>query len=84
MWVKRAHKNNLQEDFTKTILVEKDTFCLKYNPYIQIDQPFASCKKHDNFLKHTTQNKDPLEMNHTKNFLQKISNDMVDLKKTNL
>ena len=53
MWVKRAHKNNLQEDFTKIILVEKDMFCLKYNPNIQTDQPSASCKKKDNFLNPT-------------------------------
>ena len=58
-------------------------FCLKYNLDIQTGQPSTSYKKQENLPKPTTQNKDPFEMDNMKKFLQKISNEMVDLKKTN-
>ena len=69
MWVKRAHKNNLQENFAEEILVEKDMLCLRENPYIQIDQPSTSRKKQENLPKPTKQNKYPFEMDNMKNLL---------------
>ena len=83
MWVKRAHKETLQEDFCEAIQVEKDMFCLKDNPDTSSEQASTSCKKIDNFAKPTTMSQDPFNMNDMKKLLHKMSNEMVDLKKTN-
>ena len=40
MWVKRSHKNNLQEAFVEAIQVEKDMFFLEDNPNTQAIQPY--------------------------------------------
>ena len=83
MWVERAHKNTMQEDFSKTILVEKDMFCLKQHLDVEADQPSTSRRRHENVPKPTPKNIDPYDMDIMKKLLQKISNDMVDFKRNN-
>ena len=84
MWVKRAHKNTLQEAFSKAILVEKDMLFLKDNLDAQADYPSTSRRRKDNTPKPTTQTKDPFELDNMNKLLKNISNDMVDLKRTNI
>ena len=83
MWVKRAHKTTLQEAFSEAILVEKDMFFLKDNPDIQIYHPSTSRRRKENVPKTAPQNKDPYDMENMKKLLQKISNDMVYIKRNN-
>ena len=82
MWVKRARKESLQEDFSKSIQFEKDIFYFKENPNTSSEQASTSHKSIDNAPKPTT-TQDPFNMSDMKKLLQKISNEMVDLKKTN-
>ena len=58
-------------------------FCLKANPDVQGYQPSNSRRWQENIHKPTPQNKDPYDMDNMKKLLQKISNDMVDLKRNN-
>ena len=67
----------------ESILVEKDIFFLKDNPDVQADHPSISRRRKENLPKPTPQNKDPYYIDNMKKLLQKISNDMVDLKITN-
>ena len=57
-------------------------FCLKDNLDAQADQPSISRRSQENFPKPTLQNKDPYDMKNMKKLLQKISNDVVYLKRT--
>ena len=58
-------------------------FFLKDNPDVQIDQTSTSRRRQENIPKPTPQNKYPYDMDNMKKILQNISNDMVDLKRTN-
>ena len=69
MWVKRSHKNKLQEAFVEAIQVEKDMFFLKENPDTQDDQSSTYHRIQDNFPKPTTRNKYPFKMDNMKNIL---------------
>ena len=82
MWVKRAHKETMHKDLCEAIQEEKDMFCLKDNHDTSSEQASTSCKKVDNFPKSTATSQDPFNMNDMKKVLQKMSNEMVDLKKT--
>ena len=83
MWVKCSHKATLQLTFTEAVIIEKDMYGLKDNPDQETDQPSTSRRRQEHVLKPTTLEKDPYEMDNMKNLLQRISNDMVDLKKEN-
>ena len=83
MWVKRDHNETLQEHFCEAIQVEKDMFYLKDNPDTSSEQVSTSCKKIDNFPKPTAMNQYPFKLNDMKKLLQKMSNEMVDIKKNN-
>ena len=58
-------------------------FFLKDNHDSSAEQESTSHKKVGKFPKTPTTSQDPFNMNDMKKILQKISNDMVDLKKTN-
>ena len=58
-------------------------FFSKDNPYSQSNQPSTFRRRKSNFPKPTAQTKDPFDMDNMKKLLQNISNDMVDLKRTN-
>ena len=58
-------------------------FYLKDNLDTSSEQADTSHKKVDNFPKPTVASQDPFNMNDMNNLLQKMSNEMVDLKKTN-
>ena len=73
----------LQLAFAKDCLVEKDMYGLKYNPDQEPERPSTYRRRKQNSLKPTNLDKDPYEMDNMKKFLQRISNDMVDLKREN-
>ena len=81
MWVKRARKETLQETLCEAIQVEKDIFFLKENPDTSTEQASTFRRKIENVPKTTATNSDPFNMSDMKNLLQKMSNEMVDLKK---
>ena len=83
MWVKRARKESFQDAFFESIQVEKDMFCFKDNPDTSSEQASTSHKRIDNAPKTTTITKDPFNMSDMNKLLQKMSNEMMDLKKTN-
>ena len=83
MWVNRAHKESLQDAFSEAIQVERGMFCLKDNSDTSSEQASTSPKKVENFPKPTATSQDPFNMKDMKKLLQKMSNEMVDLKKTN-
>ena len=58
-------------------------FYFKENPGTSSKQASTSCKKIDNTPKPTATTKDPFNMSDMKKLLQKMSNEMVDLNKTN-
>ena len=51
------------------------------NPNTSSKQPYTSRKKVENFPKTTATSQDPFNMSEMKKILQKMSNEMVDLKK---
>ena len=53
------------------------------NPNTSSKQPYTSRKKVDNFPKTTATSQDPFNMSEMKKILQKMFNEMVDLKKKN-
>ena len=57
---------------------------LKDNLDAQADYPSTSRRRKDNTPKPTTQTKDPFELDNMNKLLKNISNDMVDLKRTNI
>ena len=57
-------------------------FFLKENPDVQADHPSTSRRRKENLPKPTPQNKDPYDMENMKNIFQKLSNNMVDIKRT--
>ena len=79
--VKRARKETLQETFCKAIQVEKDIFFLNENHDTLAEQASISCGKIKKFPKTTATNFDPFNVSDMKKLLQKMSNEMVDLKK---
>ena len=81
MWVKRARKETLQEAFAESIQVEKDMFFLNENPTTLAEKASTSYGKIKNFPKTTATKYDPFNMFDMKKLLQKMSNEMVDLKK---
>ena len=83
MWVKRARKESLQNVFSEAIQVKKDMFYFKDNPDTSFEQYYTSRKRIQNAPKPTTTAQDPFNMSDVKKLLQKMSNEMVDLKKTN-
>ena len=83
MWVKRACKESFPDAFSKSIQLEKDMFCFKDNLDTSSKQDSTSRKKIDNAPKPTTTAQDHFNMSDMKKILQKMSNEMVDLKKTN-
>ena len=84
MWVKRTHKMTLQLSFIEDCLVEKDMYGLKENTNQEPKWPSTSSRRgKQNVPKSMTLDKDPYEMDNMKKFLQRISNDMVDLKREN-
>ena len=83
MWVKRDRKETLQDAFYEAIQIEKDMFCLKDNPGTSSEQEFTSHNKVENPSKPAATSQDPFNMSDIKKLLQKMSNEMVDLKKTN-
>ena len=83
MWVKRAHKETLQEYFCESIQVDKDMFFLKDNPDSSAEHASTFCKKVGKFPKTPTTSQDRFNMNDVKKLLQKMSNEMVYLKKNN-
>ena len=83
MSVKCAHKTTLQLSFTKDYLVENDMYGLKENTKQEPKWPSTSRRGKQNVPKSMTLDKDPYEMDNMKKFLQRISNDMVDLKREN-
>ena len=82
MWVKRARKESLQDAFFEAIHVERDMLCLKDNPDTTSEQASTSRRKSDNSLKPTATSQDPFNMSEVKKHLQRMSNEMVDIKKT--
>ena len=58
-------------------------FCLKDNPTSLAEQASTSHKKVEKFPKTPTIIQDPFNMNDMKKVLQKMSNEMLDLKKNN-
>ena len=83
MWVKRAYKESLQDAFFEAIQVERDMFCLKDNPDTTSKQASISHRKIDSSPKPSATSKDTFNMSEVKKLLQRMSNKMVDLKKTN-
>ena len=83
MWVKRAHKDSLQDAFSKSIQVERDMFCLKDNPDTTFEQVSTSHRKSESSPKLAASSQDPFNISEVKKLLQIISNETVDLKKTN-
>ena len=83
MWVKRARKEYLQDAFFEAIQVERDMLYLKYNPDSTSKQAPTSCRKTDGSLKPANTSQCPFNMSDMKKLLQRMSNKMVDLKKTN-
>ena len=83
MWVKCDHKTTLQHAFVEACLVEKDMYGLKDNPNHEPEIPSTSRRRKEHVPKPTTLDKDPYEMGNMKKFLQRNSNDMVDIKREN-
>ena len=82
MWVKRACKESLQDTFSEAIQVERDMLCLKDNPDTTSVQVSTLRRKSDSFPKPAATSQDPFNMSEVKKLLQRMSNEMVDLKKT--
>ena len=53
MWVKRAHKVSLKDEFFEAIQVERDMFCLKDNSNTASEQASTSRRKSDTSPKPT-------------------------------
>ena len=83
MWVKRALKESLQDVFFEAIQVERDMFCLKDNPDTTSEQVSTSSRKSDRSPKPTITSQDPFNMSEVRKLLQRMSNEMVYLNKTN-
>ena len=71
----------LQLAFAEDVIVEKDMYGLKYNLDQEPEWPSTSRRRKEHVLKPTNLDKDPYEMDNMKNLLQRISNDMVNLKR---
>ena len=83
MWVKRGHKTTLQHTFPEDFLVEKDMYGLKDNRYHEPERHSTSKRRKEHVCNPTTLDKDPYEMDNIKKLLQRMSKDMVDLKREN-
>ena len=62
---------------------EKDIYGLKDNPNHEPKRPSTSRRRKEHVPKPMTLDKDPFEMDKIKKLLQRMSNDMVDLKREN-
>ena len=83
MWVKRADKTTLQFSFVEAFLVEKEMYGLKDIPDQELAWPSTSRRKQEHIPKPTTLDKYPYEMDNMNKLLQRIYNDMVNLKREN-
>ena len=81
MWVKCAWKTTLQVAFVEAVIVEKDMYGLKDNLEQEPEWPSSSRRRQEHVPKPTNLDKYPYEMDNMKKLLQRISNDMVDLKR---
>ena len=69
MWVKRAHKESLQDALSEPISVERNMFCLKENLDPTYEQASTSCRKSDSSPKPSATNEDPFNMSEVKKLL---------------
>ena len=76
-------QENLQHAFAEACLVEKHNYGLKDNLNHEPETPSTSMKRKENVTKPMTIDKDRYEMENIKKLLQRMSNDMVDLKREN-
>ena len=83
MLVKREWKDSLQDAFFEAIQVKRDMLCLKDNPDTTSEQGSTSRRKSDSSHKPIATSQDPFNMSEVKKLLQRMSNEMLDLKKTN-
>ena len=82
MWLKRACKESLEDYFSEAIQVEREMLCLKENLESTSEQACTSCRKSDSSLKPVATIQDLFNMSEVKKLLQRMSYEMVDLKKT--
>ncbi|MDO5304888.1 MAG: retrotransposon gag domain-containing protein [bacterium] len=85
MWVKRAAKTTLNDNFAEAIQVEKDQDSLKDTSSSENKKSDFSKKKVESSSKPSSDKKekehDPYEFDSLKNVIKKLSNEIVDLKK---
>jgi hypothetical protein len=83
MWVKRSKKNTLLEAFEEAVLIEKDMLSLKDNTNPETESTSSSKKKIEILTKPPSNKKDqePIDMESLQKSFQKLSNQVVDLKR---
>jgi hypothetical protein len=83
MWVKRSKKNTLLESFEEAVLIEKDMLSLKDNTNPDTEPSSSSKKKIEILTKPPSNKKDqePIDMENLQKSFQKLSNQVVDLKR---
>ena len=84
MFVRRAAKLTLAENFEEAIKVEKDMSAIKTNPGVDTDSASSSRKNTESPSKTTTPEKkgqDSLDLDSLQRVIKKLSNEIIDLKK---
>lgn len=83
MFVKRAKLATLEETFEEAILVEKEMTSLKSHPTNESNNASSSRKKNENPPKNVNEKKeqDNFDMENLQRVINKLSNDMIDMKK---
>jgi hypothetical protein len=84
MWVKRSKKNTLLESFEEAVLIEKDILSLKDNTNPEAESTSSSKKKIEILTRPPSnkKEKEPLDLESLHKSFQKLSNQVIDLKRS--
>jgi hypothetical protein len=84
IWVKRSKKNTLLEAFEEVVLIEKDILSLKYSLNSEVETTSSSKKKIEILTRppQTKNQQETLDLESLQKSFQKLSNQVIDLKRS--
>ena len=84
IWVRRSEKNRLLEAFEEVVLIEKDILSLKYNLSSEVETASSSKKKIEILTRppQTKYQQETLDLESLKKSFQKLSNQVIELKRS--